>query len=97
MSTKEGFDLLQLVADNAMDWHDNIATGGEVCERCILMSALLDAQSYMLRGRKLRSDPLAAVKAFNRWTTVYDTIFLRGSMYGIVPSDPIKYSDLPPQ
>lgn len=88
MDTKEGMDLLQIVADTAADWHDSIATVGIPGESTVLMTALLDAQNHMLHGRRLHRHPIDARVLFNRWTATYDDIFKRGYEVGVVPSDP---------
>lgn len=90
MNTKEGFDLLQLMADNASDWHDAIATGSEIRPPVIVMTSLLNAQRQMFRGRSLNKDPDIALALFHRWAVTYDRLFLTGNSFGIVPNDSEK-------
>lgn len=95
--TKTGFDLLQLMADNASDWHDSVAIDGLPGVRAIVMTALLDAQLNMLRGQGLAHSPIKAKVSFARWADSYDALFLQGCALGVVPSDQVKHSNLPPQ
>jgi len=82
VNTQEGFDLLQLVADNASDWYD-ARQGPQV----VVMSALLRGQTSMFKGCELSRNSRQAKALFNKWAAMYDECFLEGIHSGIVPRD----------